>query len=344
MFVDCHLDLAYNRRRGRDITQPAVQQPFVQNETATVGLPDLRRGQAALICATIFAMPQTAKEAGYTNPDEALIDGWEQLQYYLRLLRAGEIDLVTHPDDVPAGPPAPHNPAVPAILLMEGADPIRSPAELPMWFDAGIRIIGLAWQRTRYAGGTGAPGPLTEAGRELIPHLDALGIIHDTSHLAEESFWQLLDRATGPLIASHSNCRAIVPGDRQLSDDMIRALAARGAVIGINFFEKFLLPPDVYKTRRARLDDVVRHIDHICQLVGTHRHVGLGTDMDGGLGREHIPCEIETSADLPRLGDSLRAAGYSDSAINDILANNFLRFFREHLSKAHRAPTPPLSA
>ncbi|MFN4242845.1 MAG: dipeptidase [Tepidisphaerales bacterium] len=337
MFVDCHLDLAYNRRRGRDITQPAELQPFVQNETATVGLPDLRRGGVAMICATIFAMPQTAKEAGYTTPDEAMIAGWEQLQYYLRLLTAGEIDLVTHPDDVPTGPLAEGNRAIPTVLLMEGADPIRSPDELALWFDAGLRVIGLAWQRTRYAGGTGAPGPLTDEARALLPHIDRLGLIHDTSHLAEESFWELLERTQGPAIASHSNCRALVPGDRQLSDHMIRALAGRGGVIGINFFEKFLLPPELYKTRRATLDDVARHIDHICQLTGTHRHVGLGTDMDGGLGREHIPHELHTIADLPKLGDTLRDRGYGDDAVHDILAGNWLAYFRNHLPRHHRA-------
>lgn len=334
MFVDAHLDLAYNRVRGRDITQPADQQPFVQNETATVGLPDLRRGAAALICATIFAMPRTPKEPGYTTPDEAQLAGWEQLQYYLSLLKAGEIDLVTHPEDVPS---AACQDAVPAILLMEGADPLRSPEDLSLWFDAGLRIIGLAWQQTRYAGGTGAPGPLTPAGRELIPHIDRLGILHDASHLAEESFWQLLELAAGPVFASHSNCRTIVPTDRQLSDDMIRAIVQRGGVIGINMFERFLLRPEVYKTRRATFDDVIDHIDHICQLAGSHRHVGLGTDMDGGLGREHIPLELHTIADLPKLGEALRRRGYPDDAVGDILAGNFLRYFRQHLSTRRRA-------
>ena len=115
-------------------------------------------------------------------------------------------------------------------------------------------------------------------------HRRQIGIIHDVSHLAEESFWQLLDISSGPVMASHSNCRAIVPTDRQLSDEMIGALISRGAVIGINFFDRFLLPPAEIG-RRADLGDVVRHIRHICDLAGNAQHVGLGTDMDGGLGR-----------------------------------------------------------
>jgi membrane dipeptidase len=149
--------------------------------------------------------------------------------------------------------------------------------------------------------------------------------------LAEESFWQLLDLSPGPVMASHSNCRAIVPTDRQLSDDMIRALVRRGGVIGINFFDKFLVPPPEYKTRRATLADVVRHVRHMCDLAGDARHVGIGTDMDGGLGREQIPREILTSADLPRVGEALADAGFSDGDAQDILGGNWLRFFRDRL-------------
>jgi membrane dipeptidase len=118
--------------------------------------------------------------------------------------------------------------------------------------------------------------------------MDRHGMIHDLSHLAEESFWQLLDTTGGPVMASHSNCRAIVPTDRQLSDEMIRAVARRGGAIGINFFDKFLVPPAEHGKRRATLGDVVTHVKHMCDLIGDARHVGLGTDMDGGLGREQI--------------------------------------------------------
>ena len=144
-----------------------------------------------------------------------------------------------------------------------------------------------------------AAGPLTADGMALVKALDAAGIIHDLSHLAEESFWELLDLAGGPAMASHSNCRVIVPTDRQLSDDMIRAIRRRDGVIGINFYDKFLQPPAEYGNRRATLADMVGHIKHICDLHGDARHVGLGSDMDGGLGQEQIPREIVTSADLP---------------------------------------------
>jgi membrane dipeptidase len=339
LIVDAHLDLAYNHiLRGRDITRPAAQQPVVENEIATVGLPDLRAGSVAMICATIFAMPRTATEPGYVTPDEAQIDGWNQLKFYLDLLKLGLLDFVTHPDEVPTSLPSGN--AIPAILLLEGADPIRFLDDLPMWYDTGLRVIGLAWRQTRFAGGTGAPGPLTPDGIALVRAMDKLGMIHDTSHLAEESFWQLLGMSSGPVFASHSNCRSIVPTDRQLSDAMISALANRGGVVGINFFDKFLMPPELYKTRRCDLSDLVRHVDHICQLTGSATHVGLGSDMDGGLGREQIPHELPTSAHLPRIAEALAGRGYSQSDIDGIMGGNFLRFFRENLPKKHRAADP----
>jgi membrane dipeptidase len=216
---------------------------------------------------------------------------------------------------------------------MEGADALRSPDDVREWFDAGLRIVGLAWRGTRMAGGTGEPGPLTDEGRQIVAALDQHGIIHDASHLAEQSFWELLDRSAGPVMASHSNARAIVPTDRQLSDDMIKAVAARGGVIGINFYDKFLLPPAQHKTRRATLRDLTAHVKHMTDLLGDATHLGLGSDMDGGFGMEHIPEEIRTSADLPRIATALADAGFNDTDVRNIMGDNWLRFFREKLPK-----------
>jgi membrane dipeptidase len=190
----------------------------------------------------------------------------------------------------------------------------------------------MAWKRTRFAGGTGAPGPLSNDGRALVAEIDRLGMIHDSSHLAEQSFWELLDRTPRAVIASHSNCRAIVgDGDRHLTDAMIRAIAERGGVIGINFFDKFLLPLDQHGKRRATLADVTAHIQRICDLTGSARNVAIGTDMDGGLGREQIPVEIQTSADLPRVGEALSGKGFSDVDIAGILGGNWLEYFAKML-------------
>ncbi|MGA2496631.1 MAG: membrane dipeptidase [Tepidisphaeraceae bacterium] len=217
--------------------------------------------------------------------------------------------------------------ALPFILIMEGADALRSGADVDWWWKQGLRIVGLAWKRTLLAGGTGEPGPLTPLGRTIAAALDRAGFIHDTSHLAEEAFWQLLEMTSGPVMASHSNARAIIPTDRQLSDDMARAIAARGGIIGINLFGRFLVPPEQRGKRPAHLADAVRQVRHFADLFGHVRQIGLGTDLDGGFGREENPCELTTIADLPKLADELSSAGFDDSDITGIMGGNWIGYF-----------------
>jgi membrane dipeptidase len=331
MIVDAHLDLSYNALHGRDVRRPAAEQPpDPEGDIATVGLPDLLDGGVRLMCATLFCQPGIDGKPGYRTAQEAHDEALKHLDWYEKdwrdqpFVRVTERDALAGPPDGPPG----------YILLMEGADPIRTPDDLRVFFDRGVRMVGMAWKRTRYAGGTGAPGPLTPDGVALVRDMDALGIIHDASHLADESFWQLMDLAAGPVCASHSNCRRIVPTDRQLSDDMVRAIVSRGGVIGINFYDKFLVPPDEYGKRRATLADVVRHVQHVCDLAGGTTCVGLGTDMDGGVGREQVPEEITTSADLPRVGDALSAVGFEDVEVDRILGANWLHFFRRCLPQS----------
>jgi membrane dipeptidase len=343
--VDAHLDLAYNVMRGRDVTKPAAEQPVADNEVATVGLPDLRKGSVGLICATIFCPPRNYKNRGYATAEEARAIAMEQLTWYRQQVDDGRMNFVTSRGELPAaereatsnslllsagaGARAGAGAGGPLrfILLMEGADAMRSPGDVPEWFEHGLRIVGLSWRKNRMAGGTGHPGPLTDEGRAIVRALDRAGIIHDTSHLAEESFWQLLDLATGPVMASHSNCQAIVPGDRQLSDRMIRALVKRDGVIGLNFYDEFLLPPQQYKKRRCRMSDIIAHVRHMTDVIGSTRHIALGTDMDGGVGRDDIPFELSTAADLPVVAEHLSAAGFSDDDVLGIMSGNWLRFF-----------------
>lgn len=338
LIVDAHLDLAWNHVRGRDITLPAAQQPMVHNETATIGLPDLRAGGVRLVVATLFSLPDSPEHAGYVDHAGAFDQANRQMTFNSRLHNDGEIGLVRERNDLPK-PNATAAHRLPAIVLMEGADAMTLANESDnatpaAWFERGVRMVGLAWHATRWAGGTGAPGPLTHDGRKLVSQLDATGFIHDASHLAERSLDDLLDLATAPICASHSNCRFIVgndPGGRHLPDHQINAIAQRGGVIGINLFDRFLLPAGEYGMRRATLLDVVAHIRHACDIIGDCAHVGIGTDLDGGFGREHIPLEIETAADLPKLGDALSTAHFTDTDIAAILGGNWLRFFKMHL-------------
>lgn len=335
LIVDAHLDLAWNTTRGRDVTQPAAEQPTVDNETATVGLPDLQRGHVGVVGATLFALPASGAslgENGYTDPRGAFEQARNQLAIYEHLERDGHLRIVRNGGDLNAD-------GLRAIVLMEGADPMSLPQESAKsspqaWHDAGVRMVGLAWKSTRFAGGTSEPGPLTDDGRTLVAELDRLNFIHDASHLAKQSLDDLLALANGPICASHSNCRTIVgddPSGRHLPDRQIEAIARRGGIVGMNLFAKFLLPPSEYDRRPATLADFVKHVRHACDLIGDAEHVGLGSDMDGGFGRERIPQELTTAADLPKLGAALSAAGFSDDDVANLLGQNWLRFFREHL-------------
>ena len=332
--VDAHLDLAWNVSRGRDVTAPADEQPNVDNETATVGLPDLEQGGVKLFCGTLFALPG---EDGYHDQIGAAWQAFAQLKTYYAWASSGLVRPVQTAADLDGE-------GLGLIVLMEGADPINldppdGPAglESPAWWvERGVRMVGMAWGGTRFAGGTGAPGPLTDDGRRLVAELDRLGVIHDASHLAEQSLDDLLDSAGGPICASHSNCQSLVvddPRGRHLPDRHIAAIAERGGVIGVNLLDSFLLPPAELAGRRARLSDVVAHVRHICDIAGDDTHVGLGSDLDGGFGRERVPEEIRTAADLPRLGDALSAGGFDDDAVSRILGGNWLRFFRKNLPK-----------
>lgn len=328
MYVDAHLDLAYNAViGGRDIAQPARdQQRDLNGLIATVGLPDLRRGKVGLIFATVFCEPESPKARGYTDSDGAFAQAIAQLDYYDRLFDSRELfrfDLVGEASRLSRSDDA----EIAAVILLEGADAIRSLDDVAFFKQRGIRIVGMAWEGTRYAGGTAAPGPLTPEGRELVRELDRQNILHDASHLAEQSFWDLIDLTDRPIIASHSNCRAIVGDDprcRHLTDEMIRAIIERAGVIGINLFDRFLLPFDQHGKRRATLDDVAAHIKHICDLAGNVHHVGIGSDMDGGLGREQIPVEINSSADFPKIASELLGS-FCEADVQAIMGENWRR-------------------
>jgi membrane dipeptidase len=222
------------------------------------------------------------------------------------------------------------------ILLMEGADGVRQPEELAYWFEQGVRIIGPAWTGTQYAGGTGEPGPFTPAGRVLLQVMAQLGLILDLSHLTDEGVEEALASYPGPIMASHSNARVLLLSnqpERHLSDQTIRGLAERQGVIGV------VLPNDFVKNgitladpkSKVTLADVAAHIDHMSRLVGHTNHIGLGSDLDGGFGREHVPTGLDSVADLPRLGETLAERGYSPSQVEAIMGGNWLSFLRRVL-------------
>jgi len=233
-------------------------------------------------------------------------------------------------------PPQP-TPPLGFILSMEGADPILSPADVPEWWEDGLRVVGPAhYGPGAYAHGTGPTGGLTPAGVELLKEMAKAGMVLDVTHLSEESFWQAIEHFPGPILASHNNCRALVPGARQFSDDQIRTLVKRGAVIGAAF-DSWMLYPNYVKGQTdnslVRISAVTNHIDHVCQLAGNARHAAIGSDLDGGFGTEQSPHELDTIADLQKIPPLLAQKGFKPEDIEAVMHGNWLRFFESAWGK-----------
>jgi membrane dipeptidase len=364
MFIfDAHLDLGMNALEwNRDLARPIDEIRAAESGMTdkldrglnTVCLAEMRRGRIGVCVATMLAR--------YTRPGEQLpgwpknlVPGWRspeiawavtqgQLSWYRAMEAAGQLRQITdlaglenqlqswNADDPNAA--APTEEPIGYILSLEGADSIRSITDLEFAYSQGLRAIGPAhYGPGRYAQGTHASGGLTPAGRELLAEMDRLGIILDATHLCDESFWEALEIFQGPVWASHNNCREIVPGVRQFSDDQLRALIARGAVIGAVLDTWMLIPGWVRGQSTPAATGVtlahsVEHVDHICQLAGNTNHIGIGSDLDGGFGREQSPLDVDTIADLTKYEQLLQARGYSPLDMKKFFHQNWVEFLR----------------
>jgi len=349
--IDAHLDLSMNAVEwNRDLTQTvhAIRKreegrtDKTDRAKGTVALPDMRRGQIGLCVAT-----QIGRYVGPGNP----LPGWHspeiawaqtqgQLAWYRAMEEAGEMvqivdraGLDKHVALWKNNPPA--NAPVGYILSLEGADSIRTPRHLERHYEQGLRALGPAhYGAGRYSPGTHLPGNLSPIGRELVKEMDRLGIILDATHLSDEAFWEALELYKGPVWASHSNCRKLVNDQRQFADDQIKALIDRGAVIG-GALDAWMMVPGWIRgkttpeTSGVKLEHLLDHWDHICQLAGNAEHIAIGTDLDGGYGLEQSPGDIDTIADLSRLPELLNKRGYSQADIEGVMHGNWLRFLHE---------------
>jgi membrane dipeptidase len=359
------LDLAWNALSfDRDLTEPvecinARERGITDSRArgnATVALPEMRKGQLSVCLATLLvhSRPDLRPSAGhmrisleYRSPTAACAIAQGQLAYYRLLEKAGELTMLSSSSEFAAycndrlsgqSPKDGNSTPTGFILAMEGADAIITPSQASDWFSWGLRVVGPAhYGHNQYAFGTGESGRLTEMGVQLLRELDRLGAILDATHLSDESFFHALDVFDGPVIASHQNCRALVPGDRQFSDEQLKLLIERKSVIGASFDNWMIVPgwqTAVTPRSEATLEKIVDHIDHVCQLAGSHDHVAIGTDLDGGYGSEQSPIEIETIADVQKLAGVLERRGYTAAAIDAVFHGNWMRFFTEHLPAA----------
>lgn len=361
IILDAHQDLAYNmlalgrdyRRSAYETRQTEVGKPFMAwTDDALIGWPEYMQARVAIVFSTLFAAP--ARSVPTEKRDSQIYDTLEQahqiykqqlLAYhqlseqspdYFRLIRT-QAELKHHLEKWQNAPKA-KTPQLPVglIPLMEGAEGILSLEELPMWWELGVRIIGLAWRGNRYSGGTKEPGPLSQAGKELLNAMAQHGFVLDISHMDEEAALQAIERYPGTIIASHANLARLVEGyqgNRLLSDTLLDALLERDAIIGVVPCNSFLRRDWKESGGKASvsLKLAAEQIDAICQRAGDSKHVGLGTDFDGGIGLQSVPAEIDTIADLPKLSAFLKEMGYSQTAIEDINYRNFLNMIQSVL-------------
>jgi membrane dipeptidase len=357
--IDSHLDLSWNAVSwDRDLLLPVSEINLLERGMeddkargrATTSLPEMRRGGIHLCLATILTRTraEARRPAGprRVDLDQGTLDAAYalargQLEYYRLLEERGELRSIRTAEDLGAHweswRPGGEGP-IGFVLAMEGADPILEPERAKAWWDLGLRSVNLVhYGRNRYASGTGDSGPVTPLGIELLREMERLGMILDVTHLSDESFFDALEHFGGPLLASHQNCRALVPGVRQFSDEQLRLLIERDGVIGAAL-DAWMLYPDwrIGKTSRevVGLEAVADHIDHVSQLAGSARHAAIGSDLDGGFGSEQVPMGLESIADLQKLEGILAARGYRDEDITAVFHGNWLRFLGSHLPRA----------
>jgi membrane dipeptidase len=349
--IDAHLDLSMNAMEwNRDLTRPLREINEREKDLsdkpdrgkATVSLLELRKGNIGLVVATQIAryVARGNDLPGWHSTGQAWAQTQGQLAWYSEMEVTGEmvqikdarslerhIQLWTENDGSKKLP-------VGYILSLEGADSIVNPSYLEKAWAYGLRALGPAhYGPGRYANGTNATGKMNTGGLALLKEMDRLHIILDATHLCDDAFWQALDNFSGPVWASHNNSRALVPHNRQFSDEQIKALIERDAVIG-GALDAWMLVPgwergvSTPESMNCNLEKVIDHLDHVCQLAGNALHIGLGTDLDGGFGREQCPYDLESIADLQKIPVLLSGRGYSQSDIENVMHGNWLRFLR----------------
>jgi len=350
--VDAHLDLSMNAMEWNRDLQQSVDEIRAREKgltdkpdrgNATVSIPELRKGNIGLVVATQIAryVAPDSIIPGWHSPEQAWAQTQAQLAWYKAMEEQGEMVQISNRRSLEIhlaywndGDSNDYKP-VGYILSLEGADSIVTLQHLERAYEYGLRAVGPAhYGPGRYANGTNSTGEMNESGLALLKEMERLNIILDATHLCDDAFWQAMDNFHGHVWASHNNCRALVNHNRQYSDEQLKVLIERGAVIGAAFDAWMLVPNWVRgqstpENMNCGLNKVIDNIDHICQLAGNALHVGIGSDLDGAFGKEQCPFDIETIADLQKIPALFKQRGYSDEDVNNLMHGNWLRFLRK---------------
>ncbi|WP_165021427.1 dipeptidase [Dysgonomonas sp. ZJ279] len=352
--VDAHLDLSMNALEWNRDLRVSVQEinrreigmtDKPDRAKATTTLPELRKGNIGLVVATQigrYVAPDNPLP-GWASPEQAWAQTQGQLAWYKAMEEEGQMAMITNKAELDAhlalwnnGEPN-NNKPIGYVLSLEGADSFITVKHLERAYNYGLRAVGPAhYGPGRYANGTDSTGHLNQMGIELLSEMDRLNMILDVTHLCDDAFWDAMKLYKGNMWASHNNCRKFVDHNRQFSDDMIKALIARDAVIGIALDAWMMVPNWVRgvstpKGMNCSLEIMANNIDHVCQLAGNTKHAAIGSDLDGAFGTEQCPYDLETIADIQKIPVILKNRGYSDTDIENIASGNWIRFMRNAL-------------
>lgn len=351
LIFDVHLDLAMNAMEwNRDFTRSideirqreAGMTDKPDRRNGTVSFTEMRRAGIGVCVATQIAryVKPSNPLPGWHSPEQAWAQTQGQLAWYRAMEEAGQLTPIRTRAELDqqverwlSFEPREHAP-IGYILSLEGADSIVTLGHLERAYAQGLRAVGPAhYGPGTYAHGTDANGGLGTRGRELLKEMERLGIILDVTHLCDESFWEALDHFHGQIWASHSNCRSLVPHHRQFSDEQLKVLIQRGAVIG-SVLDAWMMVPGWVRGQSTptgtglKLEHLIDHIDHICQIAGNALHCGIGSDLDGAFGKEQCPSDLDTIGDLGRFPGLLAARGYKPKDVAGIAHGNFVRFLQ----------------
>jgi membrane dipeptidase len=353
--IDAHLDLSMNAMEwNRDLRKPISEirsrekgmTDKPDRENGVVSFPELRKGNIGLVVGTQIARYVAPDNPlpGWFSPEQAWAQTQAQLAWYKAMEEDGELTQVTNLNQLENhltnwNSSASNSKPIGYILSLEGADSIVTVNHLERAYNYGLRAVGPGhYGPGRYAQGTNATGGLGKAGRELVKELERLNIILDATHLCDDSFWEAMDHFHGNVWASHNNCRAIIDHNRQFSDEQIKELISRGAVIG-GVMDAWMLVPNwvrgksTPKETNCTLNKLIDHMDHICQIAGNANHIGIGSDLDGAFGKEQSPMDIETIADIGKIPVLLTKRGYTPTDVENVMHGNWLRFLRKAWEK-----------
>lgn len=350
MFLfDAHLDLSMNALEwNRDLTKGLSEIRDREKNLSdkpdrgkgVVCFPEMRKGNIGMCVATQigrFVEPESTLP-GWHSQAQAWAQTQGQVAWYKAMEEAGEMvqirDLTSLHNHLALWQNAPSTEGLPIgyILSLEGADSLPSVSHLQIAYEYGLRALGPAhYGPGVYAFGTDSDQPLSDKGKELLREMERLGIILDATHLCDSAFWDAMEVFSGPVWASHNLVRELVPHNRQFSDEMLRELIKRNAVIGMAFDAWMMIPGWVRgkstpENTGLKIEHIANHIDYICQLAGNTNHVGIGSDLDGAFGKEQAPGDLESIADLQTVGSILRERGYKEENIEQIMWKNWVDF------------------